>query len=241
MQKRFYIKKTTSTNNFLKELSLNEKLDEGFLVHTDFQTAGKGQHGNHWESEDGKNLLFSVLLYPKTLKIQQQFILSQLTCLAVKEVLYSYCEEIAIKWANDIYWRDQKICGILIENSLMRDTIGKCIIGIGLNVNQEVFESDAPNPISLRQIIGKECNREEILRKIYDTLMALYREMDTDKIRRLYHDNLYRKDGFHPYIDAESKELFSATIQQVESDGKLILETDTGKRKEYYFKEVKFA
>ena len=149
------------------------------------------------------------MLYPKNIKINEQFILSQLTCLAIKKVLDSYTDDITIKWSNDIYWKEKKICGILIENSLFRDKIDKCIIGIGLNVNQEVFTSNAPNPVSLKQITGKEMDREKILSDIYSKLLTLYREMDFERIQ-------------HDY----------------QPDGKLILTMENGERKEYYFIEV---
>lgn len=237
----FYIKETESTNNLLREMSRKQKLPEGFMVYTDFQTAGKGQPGNSWESERGKNALFSILLYPENIKINKQFILSQLTCLAIKHVLDKYTDEIAIKWSNDIYWKEKKICGILIENSLMRDKIDKCIIGIGLNINQEIFTSNAPNPVSLKQIIGKEIDTKKILSDIREQIITLYQNLDFEQIQQDYHQNLYRKDGFHPYIDAKTKEHFSAKIEKVEADGKLVFTTDNGERKEYYFKEVVFG
>ncbi|NLI72276.1 MAG: biotin--[acetyl-CoA-carboxylase] ligase [Bacteroidales bacterium] len=241
MRNRFFIQETPSTNNLLQEMARQEKLPEGFLVHTDFQTAGKGQPGNSWESENGKNLLFSVLLYPHSVSINKQFILSQLTCLAIKRALDIYTSDITIKWSNDIYWKERKICGILIENTLMRDKIDKCIIGIGLNINQEVFTSGAPNPISLKQITGKEMNREKILDDILDELFAHYQSLDFQKIQNDYHENLYRKEGFHPYTDARTKERFFARIDKIEPDGKLILITKSGEQRAYYFKEVIFS
>ena len=233
-----YTENTESTNNLLKELSLKEKLPEGYLVYTDFQTAGKGQPGNSWESENGKNLLFSILIYPHNILITEQFILSQITSLAIKKVLDNYTGDITIKWPNDIYWKEKKICGILIENSLLRDKIDKCIIGIGLNINQEVFDSNAPNPVSLKQITGKETDRDKILLNIHHQLITLYKNTDIENIQQKYHHNLYRKEGFHPYTDATTKENFLARIEKVEPDGKLILITEKGERKEYYFKEV---
>lgn len=241
IQNLFFIPETASTNNLLKELSIKKQLPEGFLVHTDFQTAGKGQQGNSWESENGKNLLFSIILYPENIQISKQFILSQITCLAVKKVLDEYTDEISIKWSNDIYWKEKKICGILIENSLLRDKIDKCIIGIGLNINQEIFTGNAPNPVSLKQITGKEMNREKILAAIHKKLMEIYNNLDFDQIQHEYHKNLYRKDGFHPYADAATKERFNARIERVEPDGKLILITENSEKREYYFKEVVFT
>ena len=237
----YYTENTESTNNLLKELSLKEKLPEGYLVYTDFQTAGKGQPGNSWESENGKNLLFSILIYPHNILITEQFILSQITSLAIKKVLDNYTGDITIKWPNDIYWKEKKICGILIENSLLRDKIDKCIIGIGLNINQEVFDSNAPNPVSLKQITGKEMVREKILFDIHRELINLYENLVFEKIQKEYYHNLYRKEGFHPYTDATTKENFLARIEKVEPDGKLILITEKGERKEYYFKEVIFG
>ncbi|MHB9055564.1 MAG: biotin--[acetyl-CoA-carboxylase] ligase [Paludibacteraceae bacterium] len=241
IQTPYYIESTDSTNNFLKEISKQESLSEGFMVYTDFQTAGKGQPGNSWESEKGKNLLFSILLKPQNIPIYKQFILSQITALAIKNVLDKYTDNITIKWPNDIYWRDKKICGILIENSLIRDKIDRCIIGIGLNINQEIFTSKALNPVSLKQINGKELDREIILSKIHYNLMELYRNPDLEKIQNLYFGSLYRKNGFHPYINTVSKEYFLARIESVEPDGKLILITNKNERKEFYFKEVIFV
>ncbi len=237
-QSFFYIESTESTNKLLKDFSASKNLTEGFVIYTDFQTAGKGQPGNSWESEKGKNLLFSMLLYPHSIRIDKQFILSQITCLAIKNVLDKYTSGISVKWPNDIYWKDKKISGILIENTLVRDRIDKCIIGIGLNINQEKFLSNAPNPVSLRQILGKETDRNVILTEICEEMIRLYADSDTEEIQKKYFENLYRKDGYHPYTDCATNSSFSARIETVLPDGKLILITDEGERREYYFKEV---
>ncbi|MBP1664245.1 MAG: biotin/acetyl-CoA-carboxylase ligase, partial [Bacteroidetes bacterium] len=170
----FYIESTSSTNLLLQQMMRQEDLPEGYIVYTGFQTAGKGQTGNSWESEPNKNLLFSVLLRPRSIKADKQFILSQITGLAVKKVLDKFTGDISIKWPNDIYWKEKKIGGILIENSLIRDCINTCVIGIGLNVNQEKFLSDAPNPVSLKQITGIDTNREELMMLIRAEIMDLY-------------------------------------------------------------------
>lgn len=241
IENSLYIPETTSTNNILSEMARQKRLPEGFMLYTDFQTAGKGQPGNSWESETGKNLLFSILLYPENIKINKQFIISQLTSLAIKHVLDQFAEGFSIKWSNDIYWKNKKIAGILIENSLLRDKIDKCIIGVGLNINQEVFKSNAPNPISLKQITGKEIDREKVLSDIHTELLKLYHELDYDKLQKEYHQSLYRKEGFHPYTDAATKEHFLARIERVEPDGKLILITKESEQRKYYFKEVVFG
>jgi len=117
------------------------------------QTAGKGQRGNSWESEDCRNITFSFVLYPTFIEARRQFILSQIVSLSIKEELDQWTEGISIKWPNDIYWNDKKICGILIENDLSGHHIGRSISGIGVNINQDVFRSNAPNPISLKRSV----------------------------------------------------------------------------------------
>ena len=146
---------TNSTNNYLRELLAGDALPEGSLVIADFQTAGKGQVGNSWESEARKNLMFSLLLYPDFLPANRQFLISQIASLSVKETLDGYIDSVTVKWPNDIYWKDRKICGMLIENDLSGQHLYCSVIGIGLNINQEVFRSNAPNPVSLTQITGR--------------------------------------------------------------------------------------
>ena len=164
---------TDSTNNYLREQCAKDRLPEGSLVIADFQTAGKGQVGNSWESEAGKNLMFSILLYPDFLPANRQFLISQIASLSVKETLDEYTDSVTVKWPNDIYWKDRKICGMLIENDLSGHNLYCSIIGIGINLNQAVFRGDAPNPVSLFQIIGKEVDREEVLDRF---LSVFYRD-----------------------------------------------------------------
>ena len=166
---------TDSTNRFLIQLC-NEKentVEEMTTVKTDYQTSGKGQRGNSWEAEKGQNLLFSFVLYPTFLEARHQFILSQIVSLAIKEELSRWSDEISIKWPNDIYWKEKKICGILIENDLSGIYIGRCIVGIGININQEKFVSDAPNPVSLKQITGKKHDRTTVFNHIMKRI-AIY-------------------------------------------------------------------
>ena len=207
---------TDSTNNYLREQSAKARLPEGSLVIADFQTAGKGQVGNSWESEAGKNLMFSILLYPDSLPANRQFLISQIASLSVKETLEGYTDSVKVKWPNDIYWKDRKICGMLIENDLSGQHLYCSVIGIGLNINQEIFRSDAPNPVSLTQITGKAYDREEI--------------------RAAYMAALYHGDGYYSYIDENGP--FEACIHAIEPTGHLILQLHDGERRRYAFKEV---
>ena len=239
MENSLFIEETPSTNSLLWEMNREKALPEGFVVYTDFQTEGKGQIGNSWESETGENLLFSMVLYPKQVPVDQLFLISQLVSIGIKRTLDEYVGDITVKWPNDIYWKNKKIAGILLENSLQGNKIKTVVIGIGLNVNQKVFISDAPNPVSLCQITGKSLNRKLILNKINRNILNLYDELDAEKIRSEYAESLYRKDGFHRF-NADGKS-FQAKIIFVHPDGQLELEIENGERKGFYFKEVKFA
>lgn len=238
MKDYLYVKQTNSTNQMLKSLMREFDLPEGFVVRTDFQTSGKGQGDNVWESEKGQNLLFSLLLRPHHVAIEEQFILSQIISLATRNILLKYSDNFHVKWPNDIYHGDKKIGGILIENSITGSYISSTIIGVGINVNQKVFTSDAPNPVSLRQITGKRYSRLKLLKAIVAECMKIYREMNPELIRKNYFECLYRNKGYHLF-SAEGV-IFEARISGINSDGKLLLEKKSGDVAEFYFKEVEF-
>ena len=236
---RIRLKETTSTNSYLRELVEKEHVAEGSVVVADFQTAGRGQTGNTWESEEGKNLMFSVVLYPDFLPANRQFLISQITALSVKETLDEYVEDVTVKWPNDIYRRNGKICGMLIENDLSGKELRLSVLGIGININQRVFRSDAPNPVSPAQITGLEYDRDEILNKFLKRLHERYLDLRRgreDDIRRDYRNALYRGDGFYMYRDGGGA--FEARIKEVETTGHLLLELRSGELRRYAFKEV---
>lgn len=233
------LKETTSTNSYLRELVEKEHMAEGSVVVADYQTAGRGQTGNTWESEEGKNLMFSVVLYPDFLPANRQFLISQITALSVKETLDEYVEDVTVKWPNDIYRRNGKICGMLIENDLSGKELRLSVLGIGININQRVFRSDAPNPVSPAQITGLEYDRDEILNKFLKRLHERYLDLRRgreDDIRRDYRNALYRGDGFYMYRDGGGA--FEARIKGVETTGHLLLELRSGELRRYAFKEV---
>ena len=238
---------TDSTNRFLTTLC-NEQSDpvrELTVVHAEYQSAGKGQRGNSWESAAGANLLFSFVLYPQGVPARAQFILSQLLSLAIRNELNRRVGEVTIKWPNDIYWRDKKMCGILIENTLEGSGIGRCVCGVGVNVNQTDFVSDAPNPVSLRQVSGQEYCRHTLLADIMRRFAADYTKLLTDGVEACvddvsarYASALYRREGFHAYADAAGT--FSARIVRVEPDGQFVLQDTEGGLRSYLFKEVSY-
>ena len=234
-----WVAETASTNSLLREWIGKERVPEGSVVVADFQTAGRGQIGNVWESEAEMNLTFSVVLYPSCVPARSQFLISQITALSVKETLEAYTDQISVKWPNDVYWKDRKICGMLIENDLSGAYLYSSIIGIGLNLNQAVFRGDAPNPVSLCQILGRTVDREEVLDRFrsifYRSYLSLLQE-EYEMIRKRYMEALYRKEGFHAYRDHDGE--FEACIRGVEPTGHLLLESRDGCFRRYAFKEV---
>lgn len=229
-----------STNTYLDRLDNDALQPEGCVVTTCSQSAGRGQRGNSWESEPGKNLTFSYLLRPVGVKPQEQFLLSQAASLAVVDVLSRYAEGFSVKWPNDIYYHDRKIAGILIEHTLSGEEITRTIVGIGLNVNQTVFRSDAPNPVSLSQITGDTHDLDSLLKALLDATVRRYRMCDVqrDRLRADYMQRLYRKTGFYRYSDKDG--IFEAVVEDVLPDGRLVLRHCDGKIREYAFKEVSF-
>ena len=233
-----HIDETDSTNRWLRKHveERTEEVCEPCVAVTEYQTAGRGCGTNTWESERGKNLTFSIAFCPQGVKASQQFLISQQISVALADTLSQYAEGFSIKWPNDIYWHDKKICGILIENVLKGDSIRYCIAGIGLNVNQREFLSDAPNPVSLCQVVGHEMDREALLA---DFLHHLEEAFQRDSIRQEYGSLLFRQGMTAAYADKEGP--FQAVLEGVEDDGHLVLRDDSGRQRRYAFKEVAFV
>lgn len=236
-----HISETNSTNNYLQTFCAKEKAEEFTTVVADFQTSGRGQRGNSWESAPYKNLLFSFVLFPEFLEAHHQFLISQIVSLAIKEELNTYTTDISIKWPNDIYWKEKKICGILIENDLIGRNISQSIAGVGININQEAFHSPALNPVSIYQITGKQYDIFEILKNIMLRVQSYYsllKKGDTTSIACQYEKSLFRREGMHRYKDAGGE--FLARIVCVEPEGRLILEDEMQTKRGYMFKEVEY-
>ena len=239
-----YIKvtQTASTNTYLSRLAAT--LPGGTVIFTPCQTAGRGQKGNSWESEDGKNLTFSMLLKRPPVKARDQFYLSEAAAIAVVEALTDEAgKTFTVKWPNDVYWHDKKVCGMLLENSLDGSDIARCIVGIGINVNQERFLSDAPNPVSLTGITHREHDLMALLKRVCTRIEALVDSLADDSARndlhRRYMAALYRNDGaMHPFEDAEGHR-FMASVAGIDPDGTLTLRHDDGTLHDYLFKQVK--
>jgi BirA family biotin operon repressor/biotin-[acetyl-CoA-carboxylase] ligase len=237
-----YLDETASTNREMQALADAGALADESVLMAGFQTAGRGQTGNVWESEAGKNLTCSILFYPARLPAGQSFAIAEIAALSVKRALDRLIPGVTVKWPNDVYWSDLKICGILIENVLMENRITRSVIGIGLNLNQTVFRSDAPNPVSLAQITGCLYDPAEILAQLRAVSHRFFRQLATEgpeNIHREYTGALYRREGFYAYEDAGGR--FEARIRDIEPSGHLILERKDGGQSRYAFKEVRYV
>lgn len=232
---------TRSTMLDIRSAELLSRSEAFVLVAADAQSAGRGQRGTSWESAAGRNLMFSLLCRPTFLTAGAQFLISEIASLAVVHALspYAACR---VKWPNDIYVGDRKICGMLIEHDIQGSHIARSIVGPGINVNQEAFLSDAPNPVSLRQLLGHDVNREEVLERFVHYFVTRYDDLAAGHgadIDREYRSKLYRREGFHPYRDADGD--FMARIAGIEPCGRLVLEDTEGRRRHYAFKEVTYV
>jgi len=217
-------------------------VSEGTLVHTNFQSAGRGQKGNKWESEDGKNLLFSVILYPSQVIPADQFIISIFISLGICDFLKTLGCKCKIKWPNDIYSGDDKIAGILIENSINGNTIVNSIAGIGLNINQEEFPAEIPNPVSLKILTGMDHDTGFCLRKLAGYLDKRYKQVisgEWAELRNEYISSLYRYNQWSRFKSANR--IFVGRIVSVTESGCLQIEKKQGNKLEFVFKEVEFV
>lgn len=242
-----FIRETYSTNSLLKAFIAEEFTTASELLHeplpylrTDYQTAGRGQVGNTWESERGKNILMSVLLREPAIAVEQQFVLSEVFPLAVVEGVEQVTGAIGltIKWPNDIYAGDKKLAGILIENTLAEGKIAWSILGLGLNVNQTVWQGSAPNPVSLRVLTGREWDVDELTQAILQRLKERMETIDPAALRRDYEARLYRREGWHRYRDEQGE--LEARIADIDDYGRLVLELRSGEKRTYHFKEVAY-
>ncbi len=233
-----------STNSYTRLLlSKSEPLNEGTVIMAGHQTAGRGQQGARWESEAGKNLTISIYLKPNSLPIEKHFFLNIAVALAAKDALQVFVPTgIKIKWPNDVYWNNQKIGGILIENTLTGSQIKSSIIGIGLNINQVDFGNSLTfDPVSIISILGEEVNLNDVLANTCSFLEKYYLMLIAGKyaiLHKYYLENLYLRDELAQF--KENGEVFEGRIIDVQESGLLMINTETGIRN-FNFKEVQFC
>lgn len=229
-----------STNSYLSQLVKKKELKEGVVVFAQEQLAGRGQLNNVWESEQGKNILISVLLFPHFLKAENQFLLSKIISLGILDFLSACLKDVKIKWPNDIYVGEKKIAGVLIENTIRGSAISNSIAGIGLNVNQTLFSASLPNPTSLKLETLDTFDLNEVLEKLCAKLEARYKQslVEGEIIAEEYIARLYRYKTRHLYRDNKGE--FYATITNIDKYGRLCLLDEKNNMRKYAFKEVEF-
>lgn len=220
-----------------------EQYGEGDIVVARHQTAGRGQRGHIWLGGEGENLTFSLCLEPTFLPVNRQFLISQAVALAIVDLLQSEGLSPRIKWTNDIYIGEKKIVGILLEQRLLGGVIARTVAGIGLNVNQRLFDSSLPNPTSMVLECGREFDADTLLQRLSEQLMSRYAQLrsgDEESLRSDYHRLLYRLGEWHTYTLPDGT-VVKGKILGVESDGRLIVEHSQGTISRYYFKEIEFV
>lgn len=231
-----------STNNYASELLANNEPIEGSAIMAAYQEQGRGQRGSNWVSEKGSNLLVSYVFYPKFLNVQDQFFLNIFVSLAATKTLSSLgVGQVKIKWPNDIYVANNKIGGILIENSIKGNQISNSIIGLGININQREFPDFPVKATSLSLLKEKSfdvTNVFEILSNFLETYYLSLKGGNLILLKEEYLNTLFRRNEFFSYENNGEK--FEAKIVSVSNEGKLIMETQSGRRKEFANKEVRF-
>lgn len=238
--KVIFLPKVDSTNNYASKFIAEKGFEHGLVIRTHEQVSGKGMLDNKWESEPHKNLSISVMLDPSFLKPSLQFEISKVAAIAVFNTVSLFVENVSIKWPNDIYVDDKKIAGILIENSMTGKKLFSSVIGIGLNINQLKFKSDALNPISLAQLLHQTFDLDEIFGLLMDQFNQVFSMLKSgqEKIDSLYSQKLYRKDIWSEYSD--KKGCFEGKLIGVNEIGQLLIEKKNGEQIAYHFKEVSF-
>ncbi len=237
-----HLSSAESTNLFAIDLLANSKPAEGTVVVTDDQTHGRGQSGSSWQSEPKKNAALSVILYPTFLHPREQFYLSQIVSLSIWDALHDFLgDKVRIKWPNDIYVNDKKICGILIQNSISSNKILSSVIGIGLNINQQKFSTDLPNPTSLIIETGEAYPISDVLEILYKKLNQYYLQLQTKNfalINTAYLERLYKFGELANFQDQDGLN-FTGAIEGTSPTGKLKINTPDGVRF-FNLKEVSF-
>lgn len=266
-----YINSIDSTNTQLQQWlrtgewhggDLSDAAEEGSegILYTFDQTAGRGQAGNGWESEKGKNLLLTAVLLDPGVRAEDQFRVQMYFSLVIRNFLVKWIgkkyakERLTIKWPNDIYFDNKKLVGILVESSLLGGELRDVIMGAGINVNQTRWIGNAPNPVSLKLITGVDHDLSEMLlalrRALHDELPLLH---CYDELKCRYMSLLYRREGFHLYMEREvsveptmpvmgnASNAFEAQLVDITNQGKIVLRLPDETIRTYHFKQIRFV
>ena len=246
-QHSIHLNSVTSTNSYAIDLLKQIKAVEGTLIYTFDQRNGRGQRGNEWVGEPNKNVALSIILYPSFLTATAQFVLTKIISLSVADLMSELLaksaksHDVKIKWPNDVYVNNRKIAGILIENSLKESTIQNSVVGIGINVNQEVFSSHLKNPISLKQILSTDVDLHFCMERLCEFIEARYLQLKANNIEKINQDYLSKLYLLNEwYLFGVEGNALEGKITGVSKIGKLKVETKLGEIKEFDLKEIVF-
>ncbi len=238
-KKVVFLPQCHSTNDELVLLARKFNEPEGTLIYTDDQLKGRGQRGNVWISEPGKNILMSLLLRPKFLSPSNQFNLNLIAGLAVVDTLSDLIEaSIRLKWPNDVYINEKKIAGVLIENNLRGNILESAVVGIGFNINQRGF--NIPTATSLAIEAQQQFDKEEVMEKMICHLEKWYMKLKTGKTEEIlnsYHDLMMWRGELRTFKSSEVE--FEGEIIGIDSQGRLSINVE-GELKTFGIKEVQF-
>jgi len=232
-----------STNSYLRQLAKDKDLGKWAVVTSDFQSMGRGQKGAVWQSERGKNMICSILVRLTDFKAKDQFLLNCAVSLGIFNALIKFdLPKLKIKWPNDIMSVSKKLGGILIENTLVGDEINQSIIGIGINVNQHTFSKDLPLAVSVKQLTGKDLDRDVLLQEILVSIQGQFElifQRKYDELLQSYDQHLFRKNKAHMFEDKEGHR-FMGVIKGVSQKGLLLVENQEEVVTAYNFKEITY-
>ena len=226
-----HINETNSTNNYLQSLCSEQKVEELTVVVADFQTSGRGQRGNSWESAPGKNLLFSTVIFPEFLEARRQFLISQIISLAIKEELDTYTTDISIKWPNDVVVSHKKICGILTEMGVQDGKIREVVIGVGLNVNlKEIQDELKDKATSLYLETGKTYDRNRLIGLVMEKFEINYEKfVETCDLSMMLDDyNMLLANKSQPVRVLDKISPYEGVALEIDKDGALLVRVQSG-------------
>jgi BirA family transcriptional regulator, biotin operon repressor / biotin---[acetyl-CoA-carboxylase] ligase len=238
---KYFHKRLNSTNIYASQQLAKMTSRMPFWIRTDEQFAGKGQGNKSWISEPGQNLTGTLALFPDQFHASAQFALSQVFALAGASFLELFIDDVRIKWPNDLYAGDKKIGGILIETAIIGQVIDHAILGIGINVNQDTFPGDIPNPVSIKMITGLEYDlgeMETLFLESFRNQYALIENASFDKINSLYINKLYALEEWKSFSTGD--QLLQAKITGVNEYGHLQLVTRTGTTRSFAYQEIEY-
>ncbi len=232
-----------STNNFLKNLVKETTVENWTVIQAENQTSGRGQFKNSWQSESGKNLTFSVLCELANFKADKAFYINCCVSLAVFKVLSQHIpEKLSIKWPNDILSHSKKICGILTENVVKNDLIVRTVIGVGLNVNQEVFSAELSNATSMKLVTEVNFDRTRLLKEIVKQIKAQVRQIEAknfETIKKNYETHLFRINTAAMYENTLGNQ-FLGRIDGIDHQGRLRVALENDSVQSFDLKEIRF-